>query len=141
MNENTNISLTMEAWADIVVKEFIRKISALNISQTYNLVRSFEAHVYTAANGDPEKIIFAFEWYGKFIDYGVGRGVPLKTRDNQVAAGMTKREKKPWFSDIFYKQLSVLRHLLAEKYATKTESLIIRNYEDNADYGYTGESL
>jgi len=141
MTDNTNLKLTMEAWADIVIKEWRMKVSALNISVTYQLVRSFEAHVITAANGDPEKVLFAFEWYGKMLDYGVGKYVTLADRDGMIAAKTTNRIKKPWFSDTFYKQLASLRHILAEKYAQKTEMLIVRNIDDNADYQYNKQKI
>ena len=63
MNENTNISLTVEAWADIVIKEWIKKCEALKINNTGLLINSFVNTIYTAANGDPRRIVFAFEWY------------------------------------------------------------------------------
>jgi hypothetical protein len=33
--------------------------------------------VQTQANGNPELIIFTFEYFGKFVDMGVGRGVKI----------------------------------------------------------------
>jgi len=136
MNSNTNISLTVEAWADIVIKEWIKKVEALNIGNTGLLVNSFVNTIYTAANGDPGRIVFAFEYYGRFVDYGVGRYVRLDDRDGMIAAGLTRRRPKQFFSDTFYKQLEILRHLLEEKYLKKLDSLVVRNYNDNADYGY-----
>lgn len=130
MAENSNISLTVEAWADIVVKEWLKKIEILNINKTGQLVNSFVNTIYTAANGDPGKIMFAFEWYGKMVDYGIGKGVNLTDRDGMIAAGLTKRRPKPFFTDVFYRQLEVLRHLLEEKYALQAESLIIRNFSN-----------
>jgi len=141
MTENTNLKLTMEAWADIVIKEWRNKVSALNISVTYQLVRSFEAHVITAANGDPEKVLFAFEWYGKMVDYGVGKGVHISDVDSLIAAKATGRQKKPWFTSTFYKQLAVLHHILAEKYEQKIDALIVRNNNDNADYGNKAQKI
>lgn len=135
MNQNTNISLTVEAWADIVLKEWFNKIRALNINSTGPLVESFQNTVYSAANGDPEKVRFMLEYYYKMVDYGVGKGVNLADRDGMIAAGLTKRRPKPFFTDVFYKQLAVLRHLLEDKYALKAEELIVRKLSDNADLG------
>lgn len=141
MADNLDLKLTIEAWADIVVKEWIKKVEALGIGNTSLLVNSFTGTVYTAADGDPQRIVFAFEWYGKMVDYGVGKYVTLADRDGMIAGGMTRRRPKPFFTDVFYKQLAVLRHLLEEKYAAKAEWMIVRNWEDNADYGYNKVTL
>jgi hypothetical protein len=136
MADNIDIKLTVEAWADIVLKEWFKMIERLNIGYSQQLVDSFMAKVLTDASGDPHKVMFAFEWYGRMVDYGVGKHVNLEDRDSMIAAGLTKRRPKPWLSDTFYKQLEVLRHLLEEKHARRIEFLVVRNLDDNADYGY-----
>lgn len=140
MADNTNIKLTVDAWADIVIKEWLKMVDKLDIHRG-QLVASFYNYVYTNANGDPSRVNFAFEWYGKMVDYGVGKGVTLADRDGMIAANLTNRRPKPWFTDSFYKQLEVLRHLLEEKHATRIERFIVRNIEDNADYGYNDVRL
>ncbi|HNX87710.1 MAG TPA: hypothetical protein PKH58_01395 [Paludibacteraceae bacterium] len=140
MAENININLTVEAWADIVIMEWIKKFEALGIRELHG-IHSFESSIITASDGDPAKVRFAFEWYLKMVDYGVGKYVNLETRDTMIAAGLTTRRPKPWFSDTFYKQLSVLHHLYEEKYAKKTELFIVRNLKDNADLGFNEVAL
>lgn len=129
-SENTNITLTVEAWADIVIKEWVKKADALGIKGTGALLASFYNTVITAAAGDPRKVIFAFAWYGKMVDYGIGNGVSLLDRDMMISGGMTKRRPKPWFTDTFYKQVETLRHLLEEKYANLAERLIIESLNE-----------
>lgn len=136
MADNANIKLTVEAWAEIVIKEWMNMVERLNIHNPGTLVNSFEKFIHTNSGGDPSRILFAFEWYGKFVDMGVGRYVSLDIRDALINAGAIKRRPKPWFTDVFYKQLEVLRHLLEEKYAMKTELYITRNLEDNSDLGF-----
>ena len=136
MAENLNLKLTVDAWADIVIREWEKKIEALNIGLSMQLIDSFTNHVYTQADGDPSRIQFAFEWYGKMVEYGVGNGVNLEERDSMIAAGLTKRRPKPWYSEVFAKQLAVLRHLLEEKHARKIERFVVRNLSDNSDLGY-----
>lgn len=135
MAENTNLTLTVEAWADIVIKEWEKKIEALGIGSskrsTGELLRSFEQHVRVNANGDPTKIEFAFSYYGKMVDYGVGKNVTLHDRDSKIAAGLTRRKPKPWYSDTFYNQLAVLRHLISEKTARNIEKMIIITSSDS----------
>jgi hypothetical protein len=130
MAENLNTSLTVEAWAEITIKEWIKKIEALGIGQTGQLVRSFVHHINTSANGIPELVLFAFEYYGRFVDWGVGKGVTIEHRDMMVGAGAASRRQKPWYSDVFYKQLKILTHLMAEKYAQKAANVIVLTEEN-----------
>jgi hypothetical protein len=74
MTENTNLGLTVEAWADFIMDRWETKIERLKIGHSGNLAKSFYQHVQTQANGNPELIIFTFEYFGKFVDMGVGRG-------------------------------------------------------------------
>jgi hypothetical protein len=124
MAENTNTKLTVEAWADICIKEWLNKIESLGIGETGQLVRSFKHHVTTSANGNPEYIVFAFEYYSRFVDWGVGNGVTIADREMLVSSGATSRRQKPWYSTVFYTQLKVLTHLMAEKYALKAADLV-----------------
>ncbi len=137
MAENLNLKLTVEAWADIVIREWQKKIETMNIGVSSQLIESFMHTVYTQADGDPYKVQFAFNYYGKFVDMGVGRGVPLDERDTLMAAGLTSRKPKPWYTEVFGRQLAVLRHILEEKHARKTEMFVVRNFDDNADLGFT----
>lgn len=126
-NANTNISLTVEAWAEIVIKEWIKKIEALKIHQTGALVQSFTSHIITAANGDPYRVVFAFAWYGRFVDWGVGKGTKIIDRDAKQSVGLTHREEKPWLTSVFWKQLEVLRHLMEEKNSLQIERFMVQN--------------
>jgi len=130
MAENTNLTLTVEAWADIVIKEWEKKIELLGIGVSWQLVDSFAQHVWVNANGDPSRVEFVFNYYGRFVDYGVGNHVPLYDRDAMIASGETKRRPKPWYSDTFFKQLEVLRHLIGEKTARNVEQMIVINGSD-----------
>lgn len=129
MSDNTTLSLTVEAWAEIVIKTWLEKIIRLNINYSHALYNSFTHHIITNANGDPERIEFAFLYYGKFVDMGVGNGVSKADAAAFTAAGLNKRRAKPWYSKEFYHQLQVLRELLAEKYAMKASQVIMINLE------------
>jgi hypothetical protein len=136
MAENTNIALTVEAWAKITVEKWIKKMDALGVGSskgsTGALKNSFVSTVFTESGGDPSRIQFAFEWYGKMVDYGVGNGVSIGNRDTMLASGQTKREKKPWFQAL-YKELEILRHLLEEKNALKVERFLIQKFEEKTE--------
>ncbi len=130
MTNNTGTLITVEAWAEIVVKEWLKKAAALNIPQGY-LLNSFYSHVQANSNGDPSRVFFVFEWYGNMVDWGVGKGVTIANRDMMISAGLTKRRQKPFITDVFYKQLAVLRHLLEEKNAMNMERFIVNNITNN----------
>jgi hypothetical protein len=123
MAENTNIGLTVERWADIVIERWERKIERLKIGHSGKLSESFYHHVKTQANGDPEFIVFTFEYYGKFVDMGVGRGVKIADVES------SNRRPKSWYSKTFFSQLEKLKEILADKYATKAQLAIITNVE------------
>jgi hypothetical protein len=127
MAENINTAITVEAWAEITVKQWLEKIKKLGIGDSENstgqLLRSFYHHVNTSANGNPDYITFAFEYYGRFVDWGVGKGITIETR-NMVP---TSRKQKPWFSPVFVFNVKRLSEILAEKYAQKAANVIVTN--------------
>lgn len=137
MNEYTNISLTVTAWAEIVVKEWINRATALGIKPSDPLSSNrFRQFLTTQADGDPQRIEFTFDFYLKFVNWGVGRGVTIADRDTYILAGKKAkynkgegRRPKPWYDDVFPKQLTILGHLLAEKYGHRTVALVKTTFE------------
>jgi len=119
MADNLNLGLTVEAWANIVIERWETKLQRLNIRHSGKLADSFHQHVQTQANGKPELIVFTFEYYGKFVDMGVGRGVKF----DQVE--FSNRRPKPWYSKQFFSQIEKLKDILAEKYGQKAQFEII----------------
>ena len=111
------VSLSVEAWAIIVIKRWESKIALLGIGKTGSLAQSFAQHVFTQSTGDPEKIEFTFNYYGKFIDMGVGKG--------------GSRLTKPWYSKTFYSEVKRLGELLCQKYAYDAQTSILNNIEIN----------
>jgi len=125
---NSPLYNTVSAWAEIVIIEWLKKARILNIHDGH-LLNSFASHVITNSDGDPTKILLLFEYYGNFVDWGVGRGVSVANKEIMINAGNSKRREKPFISDVIYKQIAVLRHLMEEKYAMKVENFIIKNTE------------
>jgi len=128
MDDNLNISLTVEAWADIVLDRWLRKLDTMKIRDTYELVNSFMMQVKSDAGNNPERIEFAFNYYGKFVDMGVGKGISL-TDIGQVES---RRKPKKWYSPVFYSQILKLSVLLAQKYGRLASVTIVENIDDNA---------
>lgn len=121
MAENLDLKLTLEAWAEITIKNWLDKVIQLNLIHSRDLFNSFSMHIYTNANGDPTKVEFAFLYYGKFIDMGVGRGAPL---------GSGLRRPKQWYNKQFGKEIGRLREILGKKYAEKAAFAVIDTLEN-----------
>lgn len=128
MKTNTNIELTIQAWSEIVIKNWLDKIEKLNIYSTFQLHDSFTHHIISNAGGDIARIEFAFNYYGKFIDMGVGKGVKIEDVTNTD----NRRRPKKWYSKVLYSEFMKLKELLAEKYAKKGALAIIENIKDNS---------
>jgi hypothetical protein len=125
MAENTNTGLTVETWAKITYEKFVKKADALGISTDGALAASRFVHeTITSANGDADKVIFMFDYYLNFVDWGVGKGVTLEHRQMLEKAGLGRRRKQ-WFTGVFYHEVKVLSHLLAEKYKLKAAYVLI----------------
>jgi len=128
-----------DAWARITIKRWRRKMHQLKIGQTDQLYYSFLKEVVGAANGDLIKIDFAFKYYGKFTDMGVGRGrkmadvgpsrTSLKLRGRMLGGG---RKPKKWYSPTFFAEVGRLREILAEHYAHLGALTIVENIGDNS---------
>lgn len=99
----------------------------LGIGQTNELINSFTQQVISDANGNPELIRFAFNYYGTFLDMGVGRGVPL----SEVQG--SNRRPKPWKNKVFAREIAIMAALLAEHFGRKA-TIFIRD-------GVVGDSL
>lgn len=155
MAENINLRLTLDAWADIVIKNWVAKIMSLQVYDTFALARSFEHHVWANSNGDPTKIEFAFMYYGRFVDMGVGEGKSstgalsrdqkrivkkqFKHGNDEMAfrkwksfrsyneIHLKERVAKPWYSSIFFSEVQKLQSILAQKYAHKAALYVVEH--------------
>jgi len=129
------------AWAQITIKRWRRKIDRMKIGQhsSGELFRSFQYNVLASSGGDVQKIEFAFRYYGKFVDMGVGRGTKLG--DQPISMGMRKfsgkflgikRVPKKWYSKTLYSETQRLVEILQEEYGHRGQIIISENINDNA---------
>lgn len=129
MAKNLNIGTTMEAWAEIVIEIWEQQVEKMDIKDTGALLDSFYHSVHTNSGGNPERIEFAFNYYGKMVDMGVGGNVSLQNRDAMKALGKSTRKPKPWYSDTFGYQLHKLGEILSEKYAKKAALNVVETFQ------------
>jgi hypothetical protein len=98
--------------------------------------------VISEAGGDLARIEFAFMYYGKFVDMGVGNGIGMgeqwsgqeRKRKYTGEKFSTKRHAKPWYNKPLWAETNRLFQILAEKYAIKGVVTIVENVSDNAAY-------
>ncbi len=129
----SNLKQDVEEWAITVIQMWLNRMEQLQISPSDPITTErFYHFVNVNANGDPVKVTFAFDFYLKFLNWGVGRGVNLENRERMILAGLTTRRAKPWFDDVFYKRLTFLGKMLADRYAMIGIN-IVKNAWDNAD--------
>lgn len=114
---------TVEEWAKYVIERWEQEIIRLRVSRTNQLLNSFKNFVITQSNGNVEKIEFVFEYYGKFVDMGVGNGVKMGEVE------YSNRKPKPWYNKVFFGQVKKLGELLAEQYQYEAAMIIATNVE------------
>ena len=129
------------AWAQITVKLWRKNLSRLKIGKRSSgeLFRSFQYKVVGSAGGDIQRIEFAFHYYGKFVDMGVGRGTRLgdlpMSRTKRRFAGRflgTGRVPRKWYSKTFYSESQRLAEILQKEYGHRGQMVITENINDNA---------
>jgi len=130
---------TTDAWAQIVLDRWQKKIDQLGIGYSLQLADSLRKEVFNEAGGNAAGVEFAFLYYGKFVDMGVGKGVDLgSSGDLKVERRLigratgNRRVPKKWYSPVFYTEVAKLKFILAEKYAHKGVLSITENLDDNA---------
>lgn len=123
MAQNLNIDETLLAWADIVIKNWQRKIIDLNIGYSGQLYDSFSHEIIKNSGGKAERIDFMFAFYGRFVDMGVGRDIPIGNPGDVN----TRRKPKKWYSPVWYTQTIKLSEILSAKYGILGAAVISEN--------------
>ncbi len=127
MANNLNLETTTQAWADIVIKNWKRKMIDLDIGSSGALFDSFVTDVIANASGNPDRVEFAHEYYGNFVDMGVGKGVHIGNPGDVN----TTRKAKPWRSKVLFAQTFRLSEILADKFGIIAASVIRENVITN----------
>jgi hypothetical protein len=112
---------TIAAWADITLKLWQAKLTDLKVWETGELYNSLQNELFKAAGNDVDKVEFAFNLYGVFVDMGVGREIYIGNPGDVN----TTRKRKKWYSGIFYREVMKLGEIMAEKYGQEAKWTII----------------
>lgn len=116
----TNKDEYYRAWAKMMVTIWQDKIAMLNVRDTGELFSSFITEVVSQSGGDIDKITFAYLYYGRMVDMGVGRGVTMA--DAGTGSG---RKKKPWYNKTWYHSIKVLTEKRAQLYGEEFQLIIM----------------
>ncbi|MDB4922808.1 hypothetical protein, partial [Mucilaginibacter sp.] len=103
------------------------------------LWKSLQEHI-VKNNGDAQKVIIQFLQCGRFVDMGVGRGVPIGAAGTSAfsaarnANGTLKhyaRKPKPWFSRAYYRESQRFAELFAKEFNKQIPVQIIEAMNTN----------
>jgi len=119
----------LDQWAKYTVEKFEFAVAKYNLRETGDLLNSFQYSVAQDAGGNNALISFAFEYYLRMIDMGVGKGTTLdnksELRAEARAYGGKVRRAKPVYNKIFWAQLNRLNELLQEYYLNSAKKIIV----------------
>ena len=128
-----------DKWAKITIKRWRKKLRQYRIGNSKELYKSFTKNVIGAARGDLLKIEFAFHYYGKFVDMGVGKGTKIgDVKENRTARRLegrmlgNRRRPKRWYSKTFHAESMRLYEIMGEHYSDLGSVAITENIDDNS---------
>ena len=115
-----------DSWARYAAHRLQKSLVNYKVGDTGSLSYSI-IYDLVSSNGDVTSIIHQFNYYGKFVDMGVGNGQPIGDwKDNGDVYSIVGGGRKPkkWFGKTYYGQVAELRNLLMEKYAEQSVGVI-----------------
>ena len=128
-----------EAWAKITIIKWKRKLASNRIGNTGTLLRSFKYNVLASAQGNVLKITLLFEYYGRFVDMGVGKGVKIGDVKESAASRKlsgkmlgNRRRPKKWYSKTFHAEVMKLSEIFAKEYGHRGVVAITENLSDKS---------
>ena len=128
-----------EAWAKITIIKWKKKIASNKIGDTGTLLKSFKFNVLASAQGNVLKITLLFEYYGRFVDMGVGRGVKIgdvkeSATSRRLSGKMlgNRRRPKRWYSKTFHAEVMKLSEIFAKEYGHRGVIAITENVSDKS---------
>lgn len=122
-----SISVVVADWSAYLKSDLTKIILKKKIGRTGNLANSIKYHIVYDQDG-PEKVVFEFNHYGKFVDMGVGKGQKLgDVKGNGEllrALGVKGRKAKKWYSKTIFPEANTLATILKEQYGINAINMI-----------------
>jgi hypothetical protein len=122
INDKINIKGSIEFWQKYTIKDWKKNIQKMRIGHSGALVNSFLSNLVMKSGGNEYKINFSFLYYGKFVDMGVGKGVPMGRKD-------TKRKPKKWYARALTYNINKLTLILRKNYGEQFADNVVQAIE------------
>lgn len=131
-------------WARYTIERLQKSIDKRRIGDTGSLRYSQLYNLAALANGGVEAVKLEFNYYGKFLDMGVGRGQKIESvKSNREVYNLVGggRRPKQWFSKTLWGEVAALTELLSVKYGVQGTKIVKDAIEDRVrNYGGIKES-
>jgi hypothetical protein len=114
-------------WARYTIERLQKSIDKKHIGVTGSLRYSLLYQLAALANGGVESVKLEFNYYGKFLDMGVGRGQKIESvKSNREVYNLVGGGRKPkkWFSKTLWGEVAALTELLSVKYGDQGTRMI-----------------
>ncbi len=128
-----------QAWAKITIIKWKKKLASNKIGDTGTLLKSFKYDVLASAQGNVLKITLLFEYYGRFVDMGVGKGVKIGDVKESITSRKldgkmlgNRRRPKKWYSKTFHAEVMKLSEIFAKEYGHRGVIAITENVSDKS---------
>jgi hypothetical protein len=128
-----------QAWAKITIIKWKKKLASNKIGDTGTLLKSFKYNVLASAQGNVLKITLLFEYYGRFVDMGVGKGVKIgdvkeSATSRKLSGKMlgNRRRPKKWYSKTFHAEVMKLSEIFAKEYGHRGVIAITESVSDKS---------
>jgi len=140
LNIPASAKVDLEKWAEIVIENWRYNIASRQLIHTTDLLNSFQATVTAEADGDKALISFAFQYYLRMIDMGVGKGTSLENKGALAESRRTlgtqkgnRRKAEPVYSRTLYAEIMRLGELLAENYSLQGVLAVTNEFSHDSD--------
>lgn len=138
MEDKATKEQLLKQWAKITIERLQNRIRKNKIGHSNALINSLTFDIIAATGGERDKIIFLHNFYGMFVDMGVGRGVSISNRkdygndrklESNKHLGRHRRPKK-WYSPTMYAEVIALADLLMVNYAENIQFAVSESIDD-----------
>lgn len=121
----------IDDWARYTAERLQKSIEKRKVGKTGSLKYSIIYQLMSATGGDTSSIKHMFNYYGRFVDMGVGKGVGLsEVKGNaDLVKLMGGRKPKKWYSKTYYAEKTELAELLADKYKEQGTLIVKETFE------------
>jgi hypothetical protein len=128
IHQRINLKAMLNSFLNIMVERFQDSIDEQGIGQTDAAYRSFKKALFYSG-GNISNVKVSFYKYLRFVDMGVGKGMPigkrrdlgdsiyLKKRERNGRLKNLKRKAKPWYGKTKASQIMRLREIMIRDYS------------------------